>query len=98
MIIIETCPRCGGDLRDEVIATYPPVPRKSCPKCGWFWEGVRERVMRVPFREPGVPYMEAPTAISSLNVSTPPCATCGSNPKNGGSGNCHCILGTPTIT
>ena len=25
------------------------------------------------------------------------CENCGCNPKNGGSGNCNCILATPTI-
>ena len=48
-IIIETCPKCGHDLIDEVICTYPPIPRKSCPSCGWSWEGKREEVVRVPF-------------------------------------------------
>lgn len=48
-IIIETCPKCGHDLADEVICTYPPIPRKSCPSCGWSWECEREEVVRVPF-------------------------------------------------
>jgi hypothetical protein len=34
---------------NEVICTYPPIPRKSCPSCGWSWEGEREEVIRVPF-------------------------------------------------
>lgn len=49
MIIIETCPKCGHDLVDEVICTYPPIPRKVCYSCGWSWEGEPEQVMRVPF-------------------------------------------------
>ena len=49
MIIIETCPKCGGDLRDEVICTYPPIPRKVCSNCGWSWEGEQEKIVRVPF-------------------------------------------------
>lgn len=48
-IIIETCPKCGHDLMNEVICTYPPILRKSCPSCGWSWEGEREEVVRVPF-------------------------------------------------
>lgn len=48
-IIIETCPKCGHDLMNEVICTYPPIPRKSCQNCGWSWEGKREEVIRVPF-------------------------------------------------
>lgn len=26
-----------------------------------------------------------------------PCSNCSNNPRNGGSGICHCILGTPVI-
>ena len=49
MIVIETCPKCGNDLRDEVICTYPPIPRKVCWNCGWSWTGEREKIKRVPF-------------------------------------------------
>lgn len=49
MIIIETCPKCGHDLTNEVICTYPPIPKKSCWNCGWSWEGEREEIVRVPF-------------------------------------------------
>ena len=49
MIIIETCPKCGHDLMDEVICTYPPIPKKSCYNCGWSWTGEPEEVVRVPF-------------------------------------------------
>jgi uncharacterized Zn finger protein len=48
-IIIETCPKCGHDLMSEVICTYPPIPKKSCPSCGWYWEGEPEQVIRQPF-------------------------------------------------
>lgn len=49
MIIIETCPKCGYDLHDEVICTYPPIPRKVCWNCGWNWTGEPEKITRVPF-------------------------------------------------
>ena len=49
MIVVETCPKCGHDLRDEVICTYPPIPRKVCWNCGWSWTGEREKIKRVPF-------------------------------------------------
>lgn len=48
-IIIETCPKCGHDLVDEVICTNPPIQKKSCWNCGWHWEGEPEEVVRVPF-------------------------------------------------
>lgn len=49
MIIIETCPKCGHDLHDLVIATYPPIPQKKCFNCGWEWTGEQEEVIRMPF-------------------------------------------------
>ena len=49
MIVIETCPKCGHDLQDEVICTYPPIPRKVCWNCGWNWTGEPEKIRRVPF-------------------------------------------------
>ena len=48
-IIIETCPKCGHDLTDLVICTYPPILQKKCFYCGWSWEGEREEVIRMPF-------------------------------------------------
>ena len=51
MIIQEVCPKCGGDLLHISICTYPPIPSWRCPKCGWYFEGQRERVIRVPFDE-----------------------------------------------
>lgn len=49
MIVIETCPKCGHDLRDLVICTNPPIPKKECFNCGWSWTGKAEEVIRVPF-------------------------------------------------
>lgn len=49
MIVIETCPECGHDLLDEVLCTYPPIPKKVCTRCGWSWTGKREEIVRVPF-------------------------------------------------
>lgn len=50
-IIIETCPKCGHDLRDVMLASYPPIPKKECWNCGWSWTGEREDVIRVPFSD-----------------------------------------------
>lgn len=48
-IIIETCPKCGHDLVDIMLASYPPIPKKECWNCGWSWTGEREEIVRVPF-------------------------------------------------
>lgn len=125
-IIIETCPICGHDLMNEVICTYPPIPKKSCPSCGWYWEGEQEKVIRVPFGG----NTNNKTTLTTLNGATntldtiptlndlsdylnddnflngspasnfkqSPCDGCSNNVKNGGSGNCNCILGTSEVT
>ena len=49
MIVVETCPKCGNDLQNTVICTYPPIPRKVCWNCGWSWTGKPEKITRVPF-------------------------------------------------
>ena len=138
-IIIETCPKCGHDLTDLVIATNPPIPHKKCFECGWEWTGEPEEVVRVPFGGNSFNY----DTTYTLNVNTdyecvngltttittyggnavditkvmdtlttalkdfedklineslmgafeqPACVNCSNNPKNGGSGICHCTL------
>lgn len=132
MRIIETCPKCGHDLVDLVIATYPPIPQKKCFNCGWEWTGDAEKVVRVPF-DGNVYTNTTDTVTISLNdyINTPvtapeatlnggvdgyiveryvpvqpsdsgyeslSCVHCSNNPKNGGSGVCHCTLGLPELT
>lgn len=107
MIIIETCPKCGHDLQDEVICTYPPIPRKVCWNCGWSWTGKPEKITRVPFGgnlmaddTPTLTTTSTKTETISLNDYTcdstfgqTACINCSTNPKNGGDGICFCILG-----
>ncbi len=99
MIIIETCPKCGHDLHDEIIATYPPIPRKVCYNCGWNWEGQPEQVVRVPFG--GNSYhddlLNVDYASPINNFTQSACLSCPSNPKNGGDGICFCTLGQMNV-
>lgn len=50
MIVIETCPKCGGDLDILSLTMNPPIPARRCKKCGWYWQGKMEMPVRVPFR------------------------------------------------
>ena len=59
MIIIETCPKCGHDLQDVWLCSYPAFTKKECFSCGWSWTGEREEVIRVPFG--GNTYFESQT-------------------------------------
>lgn len=48
-IIIETCPKCGAELQNIVIDTFPPIPKKQCYRCGWSWTGKPEKIVYKPF-------------------------------------------------
>lgn len=87
MQIIYTCPNCGGDLSEIMIATNPPIYTKVCHNCGWSVEEPRENVVRIPYAE---------EAVLKISYSSP-CLVCRNNPLNGGSGICNCILGDEVI-
>ena len=106
MKIIETCPRCGADLIDVVIATCPEIVRKECWSCGWASQGEKEEIVRVPFggnsnwfgtTEINKSIHFTPMGLSDKAYNGSPCDCCSNNPKNGGSGICHCILGQQPV-
>lgn len=122
MQIIETCPKCGHDLMQLMLACNPPTPKKECWNCGWSWTGEPEEIVRVPFggnanNRTTITTLNGNantlTAVETLNnflnndnfnnslvgsFEQSACVNCSNNPKNGGSGNCNCILGTPKVT
>lgn len=111
MIIIETCPKCGHDLTDLVLCTYPPIPQKKCFGCGWEWTGEREEIARVPFGGNSLnvddfngyntdtyTFDELSKSLIRDNFSNESCVNCSNNPKNDGSGVCFCTLGQAQIT
>lgn len=98
-MIIYTCPKCGADLEEIVLCSYPPQYEKRCPKCGYSYTEKAD-IIRIPYVEP-TPLkfvepapLEQPYKISCTDVISDACESCVNNPKNGGSGICHCILGT----
>ena len=106
MKIVETCPRCGADLIDVVIATCPEIVRKECWSCGWASHGEKEEIVRIPFggnrswpetTEINKSIRFTPMGPSDKAYNGSPCDYCSNNPKNGGSGICHCILGQPPV-
>ncbi len=47
---------------------------------------------------PIYPQYQKVLTTGGFKYQNDPCITCSNNPVNGGSGICHCILGTPSIT
>lgn len=103
MKIIETCPKCGHDLINIMLACNPPIPKKECWNCGWSWIGEQEEIVRVPFGGNATNATEQPSlnnyinTFYTLNSEQSPCDNCSNNVKNGGSGICNCILGLPKV-
>ena len=113
MKIVETCPRCGADLIDVIIATCPEIVRKECWSCGWSSQGEKEEVVRIPFggnrswsdttpldyttSETISNIRYIPMGPSDKAYDGSPCQHCSNNPINGGSGICHCILGQQPV-
>lgn len=92
MRIVYTCPNCGADIEDLIVATNPPITLKRCTQCDWAWCGdIDADEMRIPFMPP-VPYN-----WNSSSEDVPECClNCNNHPINGGAGICMCAL--PYIT
>ena len=93
-IIIYTCPKCGGDLIEEVICTYPPIYVKHCTKCGWKEERMDE-IVRIPYekkdkKEKDLSKTYLVHCDSSISMA---CLNCPNHPSNGENGICNCTLG-----
>ena len=82
-MIIYTCPKCGEDLQEMVLNSYPPMHKTYCSSCGWD-SSEQEEIIRIPY-------------MSQKTYTPQPCRNCSNHPSNGGSGICHCILGSQTI-
>ena len=92
-MIIYTCPKCGSDLHNVMIATYPPIDSKKCLNCGWeyvYERGDSDDVIRVPFTEPEEYKRTGKDA--GADCAADPCAGCSDDPRNGGSGVCSCTI------
>ena len=87
MRVIYTCPKCGEDLHETCLATYPPQYIIRCFACGWSEKITKNNdIVRIPYIE------------NRYNTPTDPCRNCANHPSNGGSGICHCILGSMKLT
>lgn len=97
-MIIYTCPKCGADLQEYTLTSNPPQSHYNCPLCGWSYTEPNkqpEEIIRISF---GGNSQIFNGYLSDSFWSNDVCATCPNDPRNGGSGNCNCILGQPKIT
>ena len=101
MKIIETCPICGHDLVDLVLTYNTPISKKKCFNCGWNDYINTEATMLDVILNGGVDYYIVercvPVQPSDSAFENSACKYCSNNPRNGGSGICHCIMGSPEI-
>lgn len=52
MQIVYTCPKCGGDLEELVLTSFPPQYQKRCKNCNWKTiEKSDDIVVRIPYKE-----------------------------------------------
>ena len=51
MYVIETCPKCGADVRRSAIDVIPPIEHAECsnPDCDWSWTSKPGEIIRIPF-------------------------------------------------
>ena len=97
MRVIYTCPKCGSDLDEIILTTYPPKYMKMCKnlKCGWHHIEVPEEdaVVRIPY-DPPMPEHSWPLEWIKVNDNPVPecCRNCSNHPSNGGSCICCCTL------
>lgn len=93
MKIIETCPICGHDLVDLILTYNPPISKMKCFNCGWN--------NYINTENCGVDYYiverYVPVQPSDSAFENSACKYCSNNHRNGGSGICHCIMGSPEI-
>jgi len=91
-MIVYTCPRCGGDLEETLLTSYPPQHEVCCNNCGWT-HVTREEIRKIPYPTT----LDLVDAVHVDNIPNP-CRNCSNHPSNGGSGVCLCTLGSQTVT
>lgn len=104
MKVVYTCPECGADLEEVVLTSYPPQRRVYCPKCKWSHterQPEDQDVVRIPYtveKSNPIPSSSDKFTYGSLLYVPPACRDCSNHPSNGGSGVCHCTLGSVHTT
>ena len=66
MQIIYTCPKCGSDLEETVLMSYPPQYRRLCRKCGYKYIE-QTRTIRISFSEPEFNQVNLVTQIDNCS-------------------------------
>lgn len=70
MRIIYTCPKCGSDLEEMILTTYPAQHRVYCPNCKWSHDEPSVRISHNKVVR--IPYTDKDDTLHEVNTSTPP--------------------------
>ena len=86
------CVACTNRCHEKY--TYnPPISKKKCFNCGWNdYINTENGWVDYYIVERCVPVQSSDSAFENSA-----CKYCSNNPRNGGSGICHCIMGSPEI-
>ena len=76
---IETCDGCVRYINSGKYVSNTRINKKDY--LGNYSDNITTEIRKVPYQP------------SDIGFEASPCVNCSNNPKNGGSGICHCILG-----
>ena len=48
-MIVYTCPKCGSDLQEIVLTSYPPQSKMYCTNCNWSHIET-DKVYKIPYK------------------------------------------------
>lgn len=79
------------DIHDEISKGFTRIEKVMREESAKIAEIIRQAVVEYPYRT------AAPQVVWT-NYIPEACRSCTSHPSNGGTGICHCTLGSPSVT
>lgn len=49
-MIVYTCPKCGSELINYVLTSYPPIYVTKCSNCDWETRK-SDKIIKIPYNE-----------------------------------------------
>ncbi len=79
------------DIHDEIAEGFARIEKVMREESAKMAEIIRQAVVEYPYRTAG-------PQVVWTNYIPEACRSCSNHPANGGSGNCNCTLGSPSVT